>query len=94
LKYHLTPVPESLFFTGFENVTNFIKALTEVQPIHVRVIDTQFEASGIVAVPIPRVYIWTGGETEMTISIGNNFDTIPAEEAITDNSKQVFVETP
>jgi len=94
LKFHLTPVPESLFFTGFENVTKFIKALAEVEPIHVRVIDTQFEASGIITVPIPRVYIWTGDETEMTISIDNYFDTIPAEDVITDRSKQVFVETP
>jgi hypothetical protein len=93
LKLHLTPIDNSLFFTGFESVTKYIAAMAEVTPIHVEIIDTQFEASGIITVPIPRVYIEPTEVGSMVVSIGNNFDTIAAEDAVLDSTLQVIVET-
>lgn len=93
LKLHLTPIDNSLFFTGFDSLTKYIAALDEVTPIHVRVIDTQLGASGVVAVPVPRVYIEPTMQSVMIVPIGNNFDTIAADETILDGTLQVLVET-
>jgi hypothetical protein len=48
---------DSIFFTGENGLTQLIKDLDEVRPLHVRFRDVSFEISGSVSVPIPIVTV-------------------------------------
>jgi len=94
IKLHLRPVPESIFFVGFEGVLNFVRSLDEVRPIHVKVEDVQYEIEGVVTVPVPKVFIEPALMSEQLVLVDDYFDLMPAESDSADSSKQVYVEAP
>lgn len=94
LKLRMESVPESIFYTGFENALKFVKALDEVRPIHVRFEDVEFAQTETVVVPIPNVTATSLIASSSFVEVDNYYDTMAAEDTPADSTKVVTVETP
>jgi hypothetical protein len=94
LKLRMEAVPSSIFYSGFENVLKFVRALDEVRPIHVRFEDVEFVQTEVVVVPIPNVTATSLISTSPLIEVDNYYDSMAAEDTPADSTKVVTVETP
>lgn len=94
LKLRMEAVPESIFYSGFENALKFVRALDEVRPIHVRFEDVEFVQTEVVVVPIPNVTATSLISTTSFVEVDNYYDTMAAEDTPADSTKVVTVETP
>lgn len=94
LKLHLESVPSSIFYSGFENVLKYLRALGEVRPIHVRTEEIEFAQTSVIVVPIPNVTATSLIASSSFVEVDNYYDSMAAEDTPADSTKVVTVETP